>query len=88
MRRAASGGGRCVRFRPFAIRDRRKSSGVDRGYADPVVVDEDISENNTLDLIPRQLICRDSVDFFFLQGGKKTFHAGIVKAMPGAAETL
>ena len=52
------------RPRPFAVRSRRKSSGVDRGYADPVVVHEYVSENNALHLIPRQSVRRDPVDFF------------------------
>ena len=54
------------RPRPFAVRSRRKSSGVERGYADPVVVHEYVSENNAPHLIPRQSVRRDPVDFFLL----------------------
>lgn len=43
---ATSGDRRRVCPRPFAVRNRRKPSGVDRGYADPVVVHEYVPENN------------------------------------------
>ena len=85
---AASGYRRHFCFRPFAVRSRRKPSGVDRGYADPVVVHEYVSENNALHLIPCQSVRRDPVDLFLLQGCKKAFHSRIVKAMPRAAEAL
>lgn len=40
MRAAPSGCRLRVCFRPFAVCNRRKSSGIDRGYADSVVVHE------------------------------------------------
>ena len=85
---AASGRRGLVRLRPLSVGNRRHSSGIDRGYPDPIVIDEYIPENNTLYLIPRQLVCRNPVDLFLFQSGKKAFHPGIVKAMSGAAEAL
>lgn len=70
------------------IRSRRKSSGIDRGYADPVIVHEYVPENDALHLIPRQFVRGDPVDFFLLQGCKKAFHSRIVKAISGTAEAL
>ena len=77
-----------VCFRPFAVCNRRKSSGIDRGYADSVVVHEYVPENNALHLIPSQLVCGDPVDLFLLQCRKKAFHSCVIKAMPCTAETL
>lgn len=85
---ATSGDRRRVCPRPFAVRNRRKPSGVDRGYADPVVVHEYVPENNALHLIPCQFVRGDPVDFFLLQCCKKAFHSRVVKAMSRAAEAL
>ena len=79
---------RRICFRPFAVCNRRKPSGIDRGYADSVIVHEYVPENNALHLIPCQLVCGDPVDLFLLQGRKKALHSGIIKAMSCAAETL
>ena len=86
---AATSGDRLrVRFSPFAVRSRRKSSGFDRGYADPVIVHEYVPENDALHLTLRQFVRGDPVDFFLLQGCKKAFHSRIVKAISGTAEAL
>lgn len=66
----------------------RHPSGIDRGYADPVVVDECVSENNAFDLLPCQFVRGDPVDLFLLQGRKKALHPRVVKAMSRPAEAL
>ena len=83
-----SGYRRRVRLSPFAICNRRKSFGIDRGYADSVVVHEYVPKNDTLHLLPRQFVRSNPIDFFFLQGCKKAFHSRVVKAMSGTAEAL
>lgn len=85
---APSGRHRRVCFRPFAVCNRRKSSGIDRGYADSVVVHEYVPENDALHLLPCQLIGGYPVYLFFFQGCEKAFHFCVIKAMPCTAETL
>ena len=86
---AATSGDRLrVRFSPFAICNRGNLSGIDRGYADPVIVHEYVPENDALHLIPCQFVRTDPVDLFLFQGRKKAFHSCVVKAMPCTTETL
>ena len=85
MRRVASGSRLRVLSRPFSVRSRRHSSGVDRGDPDPVVVDEDIPEYDRFHLFAAQSVCCDPVDLFLLQGCKETLHPRVVKAMSGSA---
>ena len=79
---------RRICFRPFAVCDGRQTSGIDRGYADSVIVHEYVPENDALHLISCPFVRGDPVDLFLLQGCEKTFHSRIVKAMSGTAETL
>ena len=72
-----------VRFSPFAICNRGNLSGIDRGYADPVIVHEYVPENDALHLTLRQLVA----DFSFFKVAK-AFHSRIVKAISGTAEDL
>lgn len=85
---APSGCRRRVCFRPFAVCNRRKSSRIDRGYADSVILYEYVPENDALHLIPCQFVRRDPVNLFLLQGRKKAFHSCVIKAMPCTAKTL
>ena len=57
---------RRVRFSPFAICNRGNLSGIDRGYADPVIVHEYVPENDALHLTLRQLVA----DFSFFKVAK------------------
>ncbi len=76
---AATSGDRLrVRFSPFAVRSRRKSSGFDRGYADPVIVHEYVPENDALHLTLRQLVA----DFSFFRGAKKLSILALSKQCP------
>ena len=61
---------------------------IDRGYSDTIVVNEYVSENDALDLLPGQLIRGYPVYLFFFQGRKKALHSDVVKAMSRAAQTL
>ena len=84
---APSGCRRRVYFRPFAVCNRRKSSRIDRGYADSVIIYEYVPENDALHLITYQFVRRDPV-VLFLQGRKKASHSCVIKAMSCTAETL
>lgn len=55
-----------IRDLQMLIRSRRKSSGFDRGYADPVIVHEYVPENDALHLTLRQLVA----DFSFFKVAK------------------
>ena len=64
---AATSGDRLrVRFSPFAICNRGNLSGIDRGYANPVIVHEYVPENDALHLTLRQLVA----DFSFFKVAK------------------
>ena len=82
MRRAPSGCGRCVLFRPLAVRGWSHSSGVYGGYTYAIIVDEYISEDDAFDLFSCQLVRRDPVDLFFLQCRKKALHPRVIKQCP------
>ena len=88
LRRATLSGGRRGGFCPLAICNRSKPTRIDRGYANPIVVDKDVPEDDTFHLFPRQLVCRNSIDLFFLQGREKALHTCVVKAVSRAAEAL
>ena len=77
-----------MRSDPLTVFYRRQTTGVHRTNSDAVVVGENVSENNGLDLCSGELVCRDLVDLLLLQGSKKALHSGIIKAMPGSAEAL
>lgn len=53
-----------------------------------VVVGENIAKNDALNLLTRQLVRRDLIDFFLLERGEKTLHPRVVKAVPHTAEAL
>ena len=64
---AATSGDRLrARFSPFAICNRGNLSGIDRGYADPVIVHEYVPENDALHLTLRQFVA----DFSFFKVAK------------------
>ena len=88
LRRATLSSGRRGGFCPLAICDRSKPTRIDRGYANPIVVDKDVPEDDTFHLFPRQLVCRNSVNLFFLQGCEKALHPCVIKAVSRAAEAL
>ena len=53
-----------------------------------VVVGEDVSEDDGLDLFSLHSVCRYLIQFFFFQRGKEALHASVVIAMSSTAETL
>ena len=76
---AATSGDRLrVRFSPFAICNRGNLSGIDRGYADPVIVHEYVPENDALHLTLRQFVA----DFSFFRGAKKLSILALSKQSP------
>jgi len=54
---AAPSGGRRGGFCQFAIGSRSQIAGIERRYANPVVADEDVSEDNAFHLFSGQLVC-------------------------------
>ena len=77
-----------MRGDPLAVFHRGQAAGVYGTNSDAVVVGKYVAENNGLDLCSGELVSRNLVDLFLLQGGKEAFHSGVVKAMPGSAEAL
>lgn len=67
-----------IRDWQMLIRSRRKSSGIDRGYADPVIVHEYVPENDALHLTLRQFVA----DFSFFRGAKKLSILALSKQSP------
>ena len=53
-----------------------------------VVVTEDVSEDDGLDLFSLHSVCRYLIQLFFFQCGKETLHASVVVAVSSAAQAL
>ena len=53
-----------------------------------VVIAEDVSEDDGLDLFSLHSVCRYLIQLFFFQRGKKALHTGIIIAVSSTAEAL
>jgi len=53
-----------------------------------IVVAEDVSEDDGLDLFSLHSVCRYLIQFFFFQCGKKALHTSVVIAVSSTAEAL
>ena len=53
-----------------------------------IVVAEDVSEDDGLDLFTLHSVCRYLIQLFFFQCGKEALHTGIIVAMGSTAEAL
>jgi len=53
-----------------------------------IVVAEDVSEDDGLDLFSLHSVCRYLIQLFFFQCGKKALHTSVVIAVSRAAEAL
>lgn len=73
-----------MRSDPLTVFYRRQTTGVHRTNSDAVVVGENVSENNGLDLCSGELVCRDWVDLLLLYA-KDHYDIGDV---PSTAEII
>ena len=53
-----------------------------------VVITEDVSEDDSFDLLSLHSVCRYLIQLFFFQCGKEALHTGVVIAVSSTAETL